>query len=115
MSRFSPTVLTRFWYTSMGTLGPLTAASRQTKSYGVVVHPLKWLSFHYNHAENFIPNAGAVDLLGKSTPSPTGVGKDYGFSVNLLEDKLNIKLNWFELTAAAGSAASLSPLRAGHR
>jgi outer membrane receptor protein involved in Fe transport len=78
--------------------------TQDTKTYGVVVHPLKWLSFHYNHSENFIPNAGAIDLLGNVTPSPTGVTKEYGFSVNLLEDRLNAKINWFETTAANAPA-----------
>jgi hypothetical protein len=80
--------------------------SKQTKTYGVVVHPLKWLSFHYNHSENFIPNAGAVDLLLKPTPSPTGETKDYGISVSLLEGKLNAEVNWFELTAANAAAGN---------
>lgn len=80
--------------------------SKTTKTYGVVVHPLKWLSFHYNHSENFIPNAGSVDLLGKSTPSPTGLTKDVGFSVNTLDGKLNAKVNWFKLTAANASAGN---------
>ncbi|MEO6004825.1 MAG: TonB-dependent receptor plug domain-containing protein [Opitutus sp.] len=86
--------------------GDLAKVAKQTKTYGVVVHPLKWLSLHYNHAENFIPNAGSIDLTGKSTPSPTGLGKDYGFSVSLLDDKLNAKLNWFELTAGNGNAGN---------
>jgi len=80
--------------------------SKTTKTYGVVVHPLKWLSFHYNHSENFIPNAGSVDLLGHPTPSPTGTTKDYGFSVSLLEDRLNVSVNWFDLKAANAAAAS---------
>lgn len=92
--------------------GTLTAVSKQTKTYGVVVHPLKWLSFHYNHAENFVPNAGSVDLLGNSTPSPTGLGKDYGFSVRLLDGKLDIKFNRFDLTAANGNAGNPANLMA---
>ncbi|MEO7412694.1 MAG: TonB-dependent receptor plug domain-containing protein [Opitutaceae bacterium] len=83
-----------------------TTFEQSTKTYGVVVRPLKWLSFHYNRAENFKPNAGAMDLLGKPTPAPKGVGKDYGASVSLFEDKLNVKLNWFELTSAGGAAAN---------
>jgi hypothetical protein len=72
----------------------------------VVVHPLKWLSLHYNHSENFVPNAGSVDLLGATTPPPTGVSEDYGFSVNLLDDKLTAKLNWFKITAAGAPAGN---------
>lgn len=86
--------------------GTLASKSAQTKTYGVVVHPLKWLSLHYNRSQNFNPNAGSVDLLGTPTVTPTGQGKDYGFSVSLLEDKLNAKLNWFETTAASGPAGN---------
>lgn len=93
-------------YPASSDYGRLSTLSRTTKTYGVVVHPLKWLSLHYNRAENFNPNAGAVDLLGTPTATPTGVGKDYGFSVSTLDDKLNIKFNWFELTAAKGPAGN---------
>ncbi len=88
----------------VSTYGPKIAET--TKTYGVVVHPLKWLSLHYNHSENFIPNAGSVDLLGNATPSPTGLTKDYGFSLNLIDNKLYAKVNWFELTAANASAGN---------
>ncbi len=91
-----------------GPYGPVNKFSKSTKTYGVVFHALKWLSFHYNHAENFIPNAGAVDMLLNPTPSPTGLTKEYGFSVRLLDDKLNAKLNWFELTAAGAGADNLT-------
>ena len=86
--------------------GPLSIFKQQTKTYGVVFHALKWLSFHYNHSENFQPNAGSVDLLGHPTPNPTGVSRDFGVAVNLLDDKLNIKLNWFNITAAGAPAGN---------
>lgn len=86
--------------------GPLSVFKRQTKTYGAVFHALKWLSFHYNHSENFIPNAGAVDLLNNPTPSPTGTTKEYGFSISALDNHLNAKVNWFELTAAGASASN---------
>jgi hypothetical protein len=88
--------------------GPVTTFSKTTKTYGVVVHALKWLSFHYNHSENFIPNAGSVDLLLNPVSSPTGLTKEYGFSLNTLDDKLNVKVNWFELTAAGANADNLT-------
>jgi len=91
-----------------GAYGPVNTFAKNTTTYGVVVHALKWLSVHYNHAENFIPNAGAVDMLLNPTPSPTGLTEEYGFSVNLLENKLNAKLNWFELTAAGAGADNLT-------
>jgi hypothetical protein len=91
-----------------GPYGTPSTFKRQTKSYGGVFHALKWLSFHYNRSQNFIPNAGAVDLLLKPTSSPTGLTKEYGVSVSLLDNKLNAKLNWFELTAAGANADNLT-------
>jgi hypothetical protein len=91
-----------------GAYGTPSVFKRQTKSYGGVFHALKWLSFHYNRSQNFIPNAGAVDLLLNPTPSPTGLTKEYGVSVSLLDNKLNAKLNWFELTAAGANADNIT-------
>jgi outer membrane receptor protein involved in Fe transport len=93
-------------YPAKGSYGTLAEKAAQTKTYGVVVHPLKWLSLHYNRSENFDPNAGSVDLLGKPTTTPTGQGRDYGFSIRLLDDKLNAKFNWFETTAKDGPAGN---------
>lgn len=78
--------------------------SQPTDSYGVVVHALPWLSVHYNKSENFLPNAGKVDLLNVTTPAPTGEGEDYGFTLNLLENRLLAKFNWFKITAAGAPA-----------
>ncbi len=79
-----------------------------THTYGVVVHALSWLSLHYNKSGNFQPNAGQVDLDGIPTPAPTGSGKDYGFSLDLLDNKLNVKVNWFELEAKGANAESVT-------
>ncbi|HEU5080062.1 MAG TPA: TonB-dependent receptor plug domain-containing protein [Opitutaceae bacterium] len=80
--------------------------AKNTKTYGGVFHALKWLSVHYNYSENFIPNAGAIDLLGNTTPSPTGTTREYGFSVNTPDGKLNAKVNWFKTVAANAPAAA---------
>jgi len=94
-----------------GSYGTPAEFAKTTRTYGVVVHALKWLSFHYNRSENFTPNAGGVDLLLHPTGSPTGLTKEYGVSVSAFEDKLNVKLNWFDLTAAGAGADNLtSPL-----
>ncbi|HVU25712.1 MAG TPA: TonB-dependent receptor plug domain-containing protein [Opitutus sp.] len=91
-----------------GAYGPVNQFTKTTRTYGVVVHALKWLSFHYNRSENFIPNAGSIDLLGNPVGSPTGLTKEYGFSVDTPDGKLNAKVNWFELTAAGANADNLT-------
>ncbi len=71
----------------------ITGDSTTTK--GIVVHPTDWLSFHYNESENFVVSAPKVDILGRPIPASSGVGEDYGFSFNLLQDAMNVKVNWF--------------------
>jgi len=87
---------------------PESEVSATTKSYGVVVHPLKWMNVFYNHSQNFIPNAGSVDLLGNPTPNPTGVSKDWGASVDLFGGKLNAKIDWYQITAASSPDATVN-------
>jgi len=81
----------------------LSKASKTTQTYGVVVHATDWLSFHYNRAQNWVPHGSAIDLLGNATPSPSGTGRDLGFSLELIKHKLNVKFNWYDLTSANDS------------
>jgi hypothetical protein len=93
----------------------LANVSADTKTYGVVVHGpdmggvnLKWLSVFWNKSQNFIPNAGSIDLLGNATPDPTGDSKDYGISFDLFEGKLNAKIDWWKTSANNGPAPSVN-------
>ena len=68
-----------------------------TSTIGVVVHPLSWLSLHYNESENFEPAASDINMFGESVAPPSGTGKDYGFTLNLMEGKLIVRANWYEV------------------
>lgn len=92
------------------TLGPTSVIAGNTKTYGVVVHPLKWLSLHYNRSENFVPQAGDVDIFGKPLGPPSGEGKDYGFSVDLMEGKLSVRVNWYELSSTNARLGFTAPV-----
>lgn len=71
--------------------------SGNTKTIGLVVKPLPWLSFHYNESDNFTPAGVSYDIRdGSFLPLPNGEGEDYGVSVTLLESKLYARLNFFE-------------------
>lgn len=67
-----------------------------TRSQGVVVKPLSWLTLHYNQSDSFIPATVAYNIYGGVLPNPTGKGKDYGFSVSLLDGKLVMKVNKYQ-------------------
>lgn len=73
-----------------------------TVTKGAVFHATDWLSIHYNESENFVVSGPAVNILNRPVPGSSGTGEDFGFSLNLLENKMNVKVNWYE-TAQADS------------
>lgn len=78
-----------------------------TVTKGIVYHATDWLSFHYNESENFKVSAQKVDILGRVIGPESGVGKDYGFTVNLLENKLSAKVNFYETAQTNSQAGAL--------
>ena len=86
-----------------------------TDTKGVVVRPFKELPFikgaadstgltrffgqsfqglglHYNQSQNFSPADVAYNLYLNELPNPTGVSKEYGFSLNLFDRKLSLRV-----------------------
>jgi hypothetical protein len=53
------------------------------------------LSFHYGVSQNFSLGATPLDFFGKGIPSASGNTKEYGFTVNLLNNKVVARVNWF--------------------
>lgn len=85
---------------------PWVENSGRTKTKGVVVKPLSWLSLHYNESDSFVPEPIRYNIHLEQLSNPTGTGKDYGFSVNLFDGKLIAKLNKYEtveLNSRSGS------------
>lgn len=107
---------------------PWFLRSGKTKQYGAVVKPLRsvaWLdrraeqggvsgfvadvarslNFHYNRSDSFFPSTVAQNLVGEMLPDPSGHGKDYGFSINVLGDnRLVVRFNQYENTQANSRA-----------
>ncbi len=84
-----------------------TSASGRTTSKGIVVkvltHPNFSLNVHYNQSDNFFPEPAAYDIMQgflpaaqrAALPNPTGNGKDYGFTVSTLNNKLSVRFNHY--------------------
>ena len=70
--------------------------SGPTKTEGIVVKPLRWLSFSYNQSNSFQPVDIAYNNLGAVLPNPTGTGHDYGVTLNFFDDKLRIRLGKYD-------------------
>jgi len=70
-----------------------------TKTFGAVVKPLRWLNLHYNQSDSFAPQVVRQQLnLEGNIPNPRGEGWDYGISFTALQGKLSVRLNRFEVT-----------------
>jgi outer membrane receptor protein involved in Fe transport len=76
------------------------------RSQSVVIHTPKFInerlpfgshfSVFYNKSSNFEPVAGRVDLLNHAVTPPSGDTKDYGVVISTLNDRVVLKINWFE-------------------
>jgi hypothetical protein len=66
-----------------------------TYTFGVVAHPLNWLSLTYNQAISVLPQ-NFFNLFGDNFGPRDGEGKDYGIRFNLLEDRLFVIANYYE-------------------
>ncbi|MFP4281701.1 MAG: TonB-dependent receptor plug domain-containing protein [Opitutales bacterium] len=88
-------------------------AEGESRTWGVVVHtpdflrermPLNTaLSLFYNSGENFKADAPRGDVFGQTIPNPRGETEDYGFVLSTLEDRLTVKVTWYETTVANAS------------
>ncbi len=95
---------------------PTSTLDEDVLSYSAVLH-LPWqlpfvdrVSLHYSQSENFQPTEKRVDIFGKSITSPSGDSKEYGFTLSLLEKKLNLRVNWFTATVSNETNADASRL-----
>jgi outer membrane receptor protein involved in Fe transport len=53
-------------------------------------------SVFFNQSSNFTPSGGRVNAFAEPLASPKGKTREYGFNLSLLQDKLNLRVNWFE-------------------
>jgi len=86
-----------------------------TTTWSVVAHmpdsimdklPITGLSFHYNESENFNPVGVRTDIEGFQIASPGSETTEYGFTLNLFEDRLSLRANWFETSEVNGTGTA---------
>ncbi|MCG8527015.1 MAG: hypothetical protein MI748_11575 [Opitutales bacterium] len=91
----------------------VTSVSNETMTWSLVGHlPEEWidlplgadLSFHYNESETFVPGRIRRDANGNTLPPETGETKEYGFTVQLMDNKLSFRFNWYELKQVNATA-----------
>ena len=67
-----------------------------TRTAGIVVKPLPWLSLFANKSDSFQPAPVNQNLFHEIITDPSGKGEDYGFALNLFSGKLFIKVNQYK-------------------
>lgn len=71
-----------------------------TRNLGAVYHtPLEWLSLTYSHSNAFNPQGDFMDWFGDPLPPGSGESDDFGVSLSLLDNKLQLRLTRFESTS----------------
>jgi outer membrane receptor protein involved in Fe transport len=78
--------------------GDWTARQGRTTTAGVVLKPLPWFNLTANKSSSFQPSAVGFDLYKHILPDPSGAGQDYGFWLNLLDQRLVIRVNRYTTT-----------------
>ena len=54
------------------------------------------LNFNYNQSDSFQPADTAYNVFGEILPNPTGTTKDYGVTLNLLDNKLTARITRYD-------------------
>jgi hypothetical protein len=57
---------------------------------------LNGLSFTYNESDSFRPQDPRLDLYLRPLPNPSGEGKDYGFALNMFDNRFVLRVNKYE-------------------
>lgn len=96
---------------------PSSTLAGDAFSYSAVGH-LPWalpggsrLSVHYSKSENSQPISQRTNIFGEAIGAPQGETEEYGFSLRTPDDKLNLRVNWFETTVgneSNGDATNLA-------
>jgi outer membrane receptor protein involved in Fe transport len=89
-------------YSTLNEWGPWTYAHGPTRFISGVLYPFKkhWLGLTYSKSSSFQPQPQAVDLYGNLLPNTYGHGHDYGFFMNLFDDKLVFSVKWYKQSIA---------------
>ena len=68
---------------------------------GHVGQLLRGLSLTYNKSNSFTPQDPRYSLYFQELPNPSGEGKDYGFALNLLDNRLVVRFNKWQTAQKA--------------
>lgn len=97
---------------------PASTAEDDTVTWSIVgkypeelIGDLPWgmdLTGHYYEAESFQPGGISNNVLNQPLASPFGETEEYGFTLSLLDNRLSIRMNWFETVNASARTGGMN-------
>ena len=90
-----------------------------TETKSVVAHiPDSWnpfsdvarLSVHWSESENFQPSRLRRNIFNEVLNPPTGDTRERGFTMSLLDDRVSIRLNWYETNESRSTSGGATAL-----
>lgn len=73
-------------------------AEQDTGVSRFLAQTLRGLNLHYNESDSFQPADTAYNLFLEALPNPTGESKEYGFSLNLFDNRFSVRVTHQETT-----------------
>lgn len=82
----------------------------ETVTFGAVAKVTPWLRLFYNWADSFTPEPTRYDIDGILMTNPTAEGQDFGVAFTLLDGKLSVKVNRYEVDEINARIAQLGTI-----
>ena len=87
----------------------------ESKTWGLVYHlpkfitsKLPWdttISLFYDHSQNFKADASRLSMAGLPIPNANGKTTEYGVTITTLQEKLQLKVDWFKTKVSNATLA----------
>jgi hypothetical protein len=87
----------------------------ESKTWGAVYHLPKFITSHlpwdstisvfFDKSQNFKADAGRLSMIGTPIPNSDGHTLEYGVTITTLQEKLQLKVDWFKTKVRNGTLA----------
>ena len=88
---------------------PPIKGSQITRSVGSVVHIANWFNPSINFAETFNPPGNIVRIDGRQLEPTVSKGTDYGFRMELFQNRLNLNFTYYQTEEINGAIPQDGP------
>ncbi len=112
-SAYDPVTQAWQWVDSRGWDPVPNVSDRNTsRTYGIVVRPLRWLTLSYYESATFNISTGSLTPYGDEIPGVSGRSKDYSVRADFLDGRVFLKLNAYDVVQEGRMVGGVLPIDA---